>query len=43
MTITKGFPDAAIDDIGIRPDFYLTKSIQEHKWIDYVHSILDAE
>ncbi|MDD4309865.1 MAG: S41 family peptidase [Candidatus Cloacimonetes bacterium] len=43
MTITKGFPDAAIDDIGIRPDFYLTRSLPEHKWIAYVRSILDAE
>jgi hypothetical protein len=43
MTITKGFPDGAIDDIGIRPDFYLTKSLPEHKWVDYVRSILDAE
>jgi hypothetical protein len=42
MTITKGFPEGKIDDIGIMPDFNLQQRGPEYKWIGYVRSILDT-
>jgi hypothetical protein len=42
MTITKGFPEGRIDDIGILPDFNLQRRGPEYKWIGYVMETLNA-
>lgn len=34
-------PDMVVDDIGIKPDFYIDNEIQESEWIDYVNEILN--
>jgi len=34
-------PEMEVDDMGIHPDFYLDKSIGEHKWVDFVSDRLN--
>lgn len=34
-------PNFAIDDIGIQPDYYLDKTIPQHKWVEAVNEILN--
>jgi hypothetical protein len=34
-------PDMVYDNIGIQPDFFIDKTIPQHKWVDYVQSILE--
>jgi hypothetical protein len=36
-----GLPEMAIDDIGLHPDFYLDKTIPQHKWVEFVNEILN--
>ena len=36
-----GVPEMAIDDIGLQPDFYLDKTIPQHKWVEFVNEILN--
>lgn len=36
-------PDMAIDGKGISPDFYIDKSMQKYKWIDFVTGILNEK
>ena len=35
--------DMAIDGKGISPDYYLDKSIQKYKWLDFVNGILNEK
>jgi len=30
-----------IDGIGIQPDYYLDKSIPQHKWVEFVNDVLN--
>ncbi|MBG0763791.1 MAG: hypothetical protein H0S78_02705 [Tissierellales bacterium] len=34
-------PEMVVDDIGIKPDFYIDKEIPKSEWIDYVTEILN--
>ena len=34
-------PGMTIDDIGLQPDFYLDKTIPQHKWVEFVNEILN--
>jgi len=34
-------PGMTIDDIGLQPDFYLDKTIPQHKWVEFVNDILN--
>ena len=34
-------PDMVIDDIGLQPDFYLDKTIPQHKWVEFVNDVLN--
>ncbi|WP_282079900.1 S41 family peptidase [Aquimarina algiphila] len=36
-------PEMTIDDKGIQPDYYIHKSIPDHKWIQYTQQILEAK
>lgn len=36
-------PDMAIDEKGIMPDYYIDKSIPEHKWVSFVSEILNEK
>jgi len=33
--------DVAIDGIGIRPDYYLDKTIPQYKWVEFVNDVLN--
>ena len=33
--------DMPVDDIGIKPDYYIDPEIPDYKWIDYVKDVLD--
>ena len=34
-------PGMTIDDIGLQPDFYLDKTIPQHKWVEFANDILN--
>jgi hypothetical protein len=36
-------PDMTIDDIGLQPDYYLDKTIPQHKWVEFVNDILNGK
>ena len=36
-----GLPEMTIDDIGLLPDFYLDKTIPQHKWVEFVNEIIN--
>lgn len=40
QSVSKVFPDYMIDDIGIQPDFYIDKEIED--WIEYTRSVIEA-
>ena len=42
-TLTKSLriPYMPVDDIGIKPDYFIDKEIPEYKWIEYVKNILN--
>ena len=41
MSRSMRIPGMTIDDIGLQPDFYLDKTIPQHKWVDFVNEILN--
>ncbi|MDR1227132.1 MAG: hypothetical protein LBK47_09595 [Prevotellaceae bacterium] len=34
-------PDMPIDGIGLQPDYYLDKTIPQHKWVEFVNEMLN--
>jgi len=34
-------PNFAVDDIGIKPDYFIDNEIPEYKWIEFVNTILN--
>ncbi len=34
-------PEMTIDEKGIQPDYYIDKSIPQHKWVEFVNEILN--
>ena len=36
-----GLSEMAFDDIGIQPDFFIDKTIPQHKWVEFVNEILN--
>ena len=44
-TLTKSLriPNLAVDDIGIKPDYFIDKEIPDYKWIDFVNTILNEK
>ena len=43
MSRSMRIPDMTIDDIGIQPDYYLDKTIPEHKWVKFVNEVLNGQ
>ncbi|MEM1359164.1 MAG: S41 family peptidase, partial [Bacteroidota bacterium] len=43
LTRSMRIPDMTIDDKGIKPDYYLDKSIPSHSWIDFTQEVLSSQ
>lgn len=41
LSKSRRIPDMVVDDIGIKPDFYIDGDIPEHEWIKYVTDVLN--
>ena len=42
MSISSRLPDFRVDDIGIKPDYFIDKQIPDDEWINYVQQIMEA-
>jgi len=41
MSRSMRIPGMTIDDTGLQPDYYLDKTIPQHKWVEFVNEILN--